>query len=69
MTSYFIINGTLYDPAEHRMYQGNLSIQNGKLISGPPSGAYETIDASGCIVTTGLIDFRTDRLVTQCGGN
>ena len=57
MTSYFIINGTLYDPAEHRMYQGNLSVQNGKLISGPPSGAYETIDASGCIVTTGLIDY------------
>ena len=57
MTSYFIVNGTVYDPAKHRMYLGDIAVEEGKIVAGRPSGEYETIDASGCIVTTGLIDY------------
>lgn len=55
---FLIKNGTLYDPPAHKMQQGDLAIIEGK-IAQPLSGYNyrQIIDASGCLVTPGLIDF------------
>ena len=57
MGAYFITNGRIYDPVSCSLRDGDIGVQDGRLVSGRPSGDYETIDASGCIVTSGLIDY------------
>lgn len=55
---FLIQNGTLYDPATGKMRRGDLALKDG-LIAAPESDHdyREIVDASGCIVTTGLIDY------------
>lgn len=57
MGAYLIRNGRIYNPIRSELYQGNIAVENGVIISGLPEKEYETIDAEGCLVTTGLIDY------------
>lgn len=51
--SYIIRGGTLIDA--HSSRSGDLAIADGAIVAEAPSGAIE-IDATGCIVSTGLVD-------------
>ncbi len=57
MSAFLFKGGKVYNPAEHRMYKGDLAVKDGKIVSRIPDENCVTIDASGCIVTTGLIDY------------
>lgn len=61
MTGYIIKNGTVYVPGSKKFEKKDLYIKNGKLTSSfSESGTTEdirTINAEGCIVTKGLIDY------------
>jgi dihydroorotase len=55
---FLIKNGTIYDPAQHKTWKGDIALVDGKLAA--PSENYQyrqVIDAEGCIVTSGLIDY------------
>lgn len=57
-----IRNGRIIDPAENRDTIGDLLIDNGYIIKGKgsePVDATQVIDATGCLVLPGLIDFHT----------
>ena len=55
---FLIQNGTLYDPAQHRLYPGDIALHDGCMAMPEEGRAYrQTIDASGCLVLPGLIDF------------
>ena len=55
---FLIKNGTLYDPAVGQLRRGDLALVNG-IIRLPAAGqTYRSvIDAAGCIVCPGLVDF------------
>ncbi|MCC8025996.1 MAG: metallo-dependent hydrolase [Clostridium sp.] len=57
MGAYLIRNGKIYNPITHELYDGDIAVEKGRIASGPLSEGYETIDADGCIVTAGLIDY------------
>lgn len=68
--SYRIINGTVVDPATGRNGPGEIYIRNSRIVPGDAEGeAAETVDASGCLVLPGLIDFHThlDRAHSDLG--
>lgn len=55
---FLIKNGTIYDPSQHKTWKGDIALVEGKIAA--PSENYnyrQIIDAEGCIVTTGLIDY------------
>lgn len=55
---FLIKNGTVYDPAQHKAWKGDIALVEGKIAV--PSGEHhyrQVIDAEGCIVTAGLIDY------------
>jgi dihydroorotase len=54
--AYLIKNGKIYNPIRHELQDGDIFVEDGKFAKAL-SGPYETVDASGCIVTTGLIDY------------
>lgn len=55
---FLIKNGTVYDPALGRMEQRDLALADGKIARPDPGRTYrQIVDAKGCIVTTGLIDY------------
>ena len=58
MASILIKNGTIYDPAAALPRRGDLLLRDGKVaaVGNDLGPADETIDASGCWVTPGLID-------------
>src|SRR3954462_14444975 len=56
MPSILIQNGTILDPSRKLQKKGDLLIVDGKIFNGGSLKADETIDASGCYVTPGLID-------------
>jgi dihydroorotase len=58
MASLLIQNGTILDPASKTERKGNLLIRDGKIaaITDKAERADQTVDASGCYVTPGLID-------------
>jgi dihydroorotase len=62
MASLLIQNGTILDPSQKLQRKGDLLIRDGKIASAIAGGgslgprADETIDATGCYVTPGLID-------------
>lgn len=58
MPSTLIINGTILDPSRNLQQKNNLLIRDGKIagIGANPGKADQTIDATGCFVTPGLID-------------
>ena len=55
---FLIKNGTVYDPAEHRYWKGDIAMVDGKIAAPKANHEYrQVVDADGCIVTTGLIDY------------
>jgi dihydroorotase len=56
MASLLIQNGTILDPSQKLQRKGDLFIRDGKVASPDGSRADNTIDATGCFVTPGLID-------------
>ena len=55
---FLIKNGTLYNPAKHEFSHGDIALREGKIAPPEPDRAYrQTIDAEGCIVLPGLIDY------------
>lgn len=69
MTFDFLIkNGMVYDPALHKMERRDLAIVQGKLARPEAGRSYrQIIDADGCIVTPGLIDFHVHYFATESG--
>ena len=57
MNAFVITGGRVYNPLRGEWTQSDVAVEDGKIISGLPQGEYREIDASGCIVTTGLIDY------------
>ena len=58
MASLLIQNGTILDPSQNLQQKADLLIENGKVksIGGGGVKVDQTIDATGCYVTPGLID-------------
>lgn len=59
MANIFIKNGVLFDPDSRTKKKTNLFVKDKKIAfigDDPPSEVQFTIDASGCLVTPGLID-------------
>lgn len=55
-----IKDGEIIDPANGRSGKGDLWIQDGVIVSPPPSGkAAQTYDAKGCVVMAGAIDIHS----------
>ena len=55
---FLIKNGTIYDPAQHKTWKGDIALVDGKIAAPSENHSYrQVIDAEGCIVTTGLIDY------------
>lgn len=55
---FLIRNGSVYDPALGRTERRDIALVDGKIARPDPDHAYrQTVDAEGCIVTTGLIDY------------
>ena len=57
MNAFVIKGGRVYNPLRGEWTQSDVAVEDGKIISGLPQGEYREIDASDCIVTTGLIDY------------
>ena len=56
MSSILIKNGTVYDPVLNSMRKGDVAVNDGRIAGEASADAY-VVDATGCIVTTGLIDY------------
>lgn len=55
---FLIKNGTVYDPAQHKAWKGDVALVEGKIAVPSEEHHYrQVIDAEGCIVTAGLIDY------------
>ena len=55
---FLIKNGTIYDPAQHKTWKGDIALVDGKIAAPSENHQYrQVIDAEGCIVTSGLIDY------------
>ncbi len=55
---FLIKNGLVYDPAQARLERRDVALADGKIARPDPQRNYrQVIDAEGCIVTTGLIDY------------
>lgn len=57
METLLIRSGKVYNPARHEWSYKDIAVKNGRIMEGLPSGDCEVVDASGCIVTAGLIDY------------
>mgnify|MGYP001177804387 FL=1 len=58
MADLVIRNGTVLDPANKRDLKADVGIDNGKIVNVAKEGQFrQTIDASGCLVCPGLIDY------------
>lgn len=56
---YLITGGHVIDPYQNIDGIRDIAVKNGRIVNTLEAEASETIDASGCIVTPGLIDFHT----------
>ncbi len=55
---FLIKNGTIYDPSLHKSWKGDIALIDGKIAAPVEGHPYrQEIDAEGCIVTAGLIDY------------
>lgn len=55
---FLIKNGRVYDPARHQMERRDIALVNGKIAPPDPHKTYrQVIDAEGCVVAPGLIDY------------
>jgi len=58
LLDFLIKNGTLYDPEEGVLRQGTIALIDGVISAPVPGHKYRReIDANGCIVSPGLIDY------------
>ena len=57
MYKFLITNGSVYDPARHTFENRDVYIEKGKLTASLSGSPDHIIDASGCIVMPGLIDY------------
>jgi len=66
---YLIRNGHLIDCYQNISREKDIAVKNGKIVSADNVEAVHEIDASGCIVTPGLIDFHchVGAFVTELG--
>ena len=57
---FLIRNGLLYDPAAHRLIKKDVALVEGKILypkaDADSAGYRQIIDATGCLVTPGLIE-------------
>lgn len=67
---FLIKNGTIYDPAQHKTWKGDIALVDGKLAAPSENHQYrQVIDAEGCIVTSGLIcTLYARRFRRRCAG-
>lgn len=56
---YLIKNGHIIDPYQGKDYIGDLAISQGKIVDCDHVKANHVVDADGCLVTPGFIDFHT----------
>ena len=55
---FLVKNGTIYDPAQHKAWKGDIALVGGRIAVPSREHQYrQVIDAEGCIVTAGLIDY------------
>lgn len=57
MKAFLIKNGTVYHPERHGFCRENIAVEDDKLATVTEGREYTVIDAEGCIVTPGLIDY------------
>ena len=57
MNAYLIKNGAVYHPEHHACIREDIAVENGRIAPVDPGKNYMEIDAEGCIVTPGLIDY------------
>lgn len=57
MHTFLITNGKVYDPSKHAWESRDVYIENGKIAASLSADTNHVIDASGCIVMPGLIDY------------
>ena len=67
---YLIRGGAVYNQALHRFEERDLAISGGRIVRPDPDHSFrEIIDARGCIVTPGLIDFHVHCFRSESGIN
>ena len=65
---FLIKNGTLYEPEVHQLVSKDIAFVDGKIAVPRAEHFYhQVIDAKGCIVTPGLIDFHVHYWGVECG--
>lgn len=57
MSKIRIINGMVYEPDEKTFRSGDVYVEDGLIAEKDPEGEYQKINAGGCMVMPGLIDF------------
>lgn len=57
MNACLIKNGAIYHPEQHACIREDIAVEDGKIVRPEPGKSYMEIDAKGCIVTPGLIDY------------
>ena len=57
MSAFIIKGGLVYDPATRQLTKADISVEDGVIVRETTRADDRIIDAEGCIVTTGLIDY------------
>lgn len=57
MNAFLIKNGVVYHPEHHACIREDIAVEDGRIAAVDQGKSYTEIDAEGCIVTPGLIDF------------
>ena len=57
MSELLIRNGLVYEPVQHRFIRKDIAVSGGTIVTPESCSAAYEIDAAGCLVTPGLIDF------------
>ena len=65
---FLIKNGMVYDPPRHQLVRRDLAIADGLLAEPDGGHSYrQVIDAAGCLITPGLLDFHVHFFGTEAG--
>jgi len=57
VNAFLIKNGVVYHPEHHACIREDIAVEDGRIAAVDQGKSYTEIDAEGCIVTPGLIDF------------